>query len=172
MILKIAFVLAVMAAGILLYGYWHAATHATLHVWLQDGTEGNWHQPVLEAELSFMDASGRPVAKARSEAPLGVVYLSEPAAVACHEFERSAAFSAEARERWHRCFENQSRWLSRQVPAIASVRVATGPCRLQVPVTLAAYTDWWLWWVPSPHIGGTPYTNYSIRVVVDREQCG
>ncbi len=26
MILKIAFVLAVMAAGILLYGYWHAAT--------------------------------------------------------------------------------------------------------------------------------------------------
>ena len=77
MILKIAFVLAVMAAGILLYGYWHAASHATLHVWLQDGTEGSRHQPVLEAELSFMDASGRVVAKARSEALLGVVYLSE-----------------------------------------------------------------------------------------------
>ena len=31
--------------------------------------------------------------------------------------------------------------------------------------------DWWLWWVPLPHIGGKPLTYYSMFIHVDGINC-
>ncbi|HET6756905.1 MAG TPA: hypothetical protein VFH21_04760 [Burkholderiales bacterium] len=172
MIIKTAsLALALIAAAVLAYGYWHAETHGTLYVSLIDLSERNRYQPVLHAELSFMDASGQVLAKAKSEAPYGTVYLSEPAQYSCREFEQQASFSQEARDGWNQCFQKQSRWLANRAPEIKSVIVKTGSCLLNLPVTISKYGDWWLWWVPLPHVGGTPYTNYSISIAIDVANC-
>jgi hypothetical protein len=168
---RVALAFAFLAGAVLVYGYWHAETHATLYVSLTDVSERNRYQPILDAELSFMNTSGHVVAKAKPEAPHGAIYLSEPGEYACHQFEQPASFSAEARGTWKQCFEEQSRWLATRVPEITSVMVETGSCQLEFPVTIAKYQDWWFWWVPLPHVGGTPYTNYSISVAIDRAKC-
>jgi hypothetical protein len=39
-----------------------------------------------------------------------------------------------------------------------------------VPVSVREYADdWWLWWVPLPHLGGPPYTNLELTVNLDSE---
>ena len=171
MIVKIALAFAAVAVVVLAYGYWHAETHATLYVSLRDSSEGSRHQPVLHAELSFVNSAGQVVARARPEAPHGTVYLSEPAQYSCREFEQSASMSAESRAEWKRCFRTQSRWLARLVPEITSVSIETGSCALEVPAAVSRRRDWWLWWVPLPHVGGTPYTSYSITIAIDAANC-
>ncbi len=34
-----------------------------------------------------------------------------------------------------------------------------------------ADNDWWLWWLPLPHVGGTPYANYSFQIFIDSANC-
>jgi hypothetical protein len=157
--------------AVLAYGYWHARTHATLYVSLVDASVRERYQPVKQAELSFKSASGEVVAKAGVESQYGSVYLAEPAEYACHEIERKAPFDTAARDEWSRCFKQQSRWLSSRVPDIASVEVVTGSCRVEVPAAFSSYSDWWLWWVPLPHVGGTPYWNYSLLIRIDPLKC-
>ena len=171
MIFKALVLALALIAVVLAYGYWHAKTHATLYVSWTDSSERSRYQPILDGELSFMNASGEVVAKAKPEAPHGAIYVSEPGQYSCHEFEQLAFFSLEARDGWNQCFETQSRWLSKSAPEITSVIVQTGSCLLTMPVTLSKASDWWLWWVPSPHVGGTPYTHYSISISIDAANC-
>lgn len=173
--LKIAFILLLLlllvVPALLAYGYWHARTHATLHVSLSHASPEGRDTPLPQAELSFLDGSNQVVAKARTEEKYGVVYLAEPPEYSCHEIEQKAPFDTAARAAWAECFQRQSRWLSSQVPAIASIEVVTGSCTLRVPANFSTYNDWWWWWVPLPHAGGTPYWNYSMYIRIDPVSC-
>jgi hypothetical protein len=41
-----------------------------------------------------------------------------------------------------------------------------------VPVTLhESREEWWVWWVPLPHIGGKPLTYFSLSISVDGSKC-
>ena len=43
---------------------------------------------------------------------------------------------------------------------------------MRLPVTShKSNGDWWLWWVPLPHIGGKPLTYYSLSIYVDGTNC-
>ena len=169
MIKKIAFAFALIAVCLLAYGYWHAETHATMYVSLTDVSERNRYETIRDAELSFMDARGRVLAKAKAEGPYGGVELTEPARYACREFERS--HSGQAAADWQVCFERQSRWVAEWAPQVRSVMLRTGACLLNMPAGMVKHSDWWLWWVPLPHVGGTPYSSYSFSIAVDVENC-
>jgi hypothetical protein len=74
---------------------------------------------------------------------------------------------------WHRCFGIQSRWFPAWVRRVRYAEVKTGECRVErTPVTLEESRDaWWLWWVPHPHIGGSPYTSFTLALWIDSHAC-
>jgi hypothetical protein len=42
----------------------------------------------------------------------------------------------------------------------------------RVPINLHENReDWWLWWVPLRHIGGKPFTYFSLSISVDGANC-
>jgi hypothetical protein len=166
-----AVVLLLVIPGLLVYGYWHARTHATLYVSVTDSSVTGRYQPVMNGVVSFLNASGVVIAKARTESPHGVVYLAEPKEYSCRELEQKALFDLDARKRWNGCFRRQARWLATNLPDMTSVVVEVGSCRLTLPTNFARSSDWWLWWVPHPHLGGTPYTHYSIGIRLDPVAC-
>lgn len=168
--------LALLAGAVLGWGYWHVSTHATLYVSLNDVALKNDRQAygrVLSADLMFLNAAGNMVARARAIEPYGVVTISHPEAGDCSRYEREAAFDSAARDAWRRCFKTVSRWLIEWVRNIRYATVTLKDCRIEkVPVSLREYReDWWLWWVPLPHLGGAPYTNFDLTLTLDSARC-
>jgi hypothetical protein len=170
---RIAITAGLIATIILAYGYWHVSSHGSLWVTVLDVSDREHSRSIADAELRFLDSTGKELAQARAEDPYGVVYLSQPVSYACHEVEKQAPFSLQAREEWDRCFERQSRWLMTWVREVKYVDLKSGVCRLpRIPVSVSEYTDsWWIWWVPLRHIGGKPYTGFRIRIAINRDRC-
>lgn len=159
-----------MAAAVLGYGYWFAATHGAVLISVVDVSDRNHVGDLRSVDVSFLDASGQTLAKAQSDPKYGVVVLSSPARYACHEIELRAPFSDEARKQWDECFARQSRWVPTWIRNVRAVTLESGTCRIErLPVMVTVYPDtWWLWWVPLRHIGGNPYTTFAIVIEVDR----
>ena len=157
-----------VAAALLGYGAWRAHTHAD--VWLQvkdhaGRTPQRLWREVIEARLELCDAQGRSLAEATLEPPHGLPRYSGPpgAVVDCHAAQGPA---------WHDCWQRQSRWLAQWAPAVADARVEIGACVIErVPVVRRVDGDWWLWWLPLPHVGGTPMNHYAIDLHVDSARC-
>ena len=170
---KLAAALLAIPIAVLGYGYWFAATHGSLYVWLTDVTDRRNQRPVDGAKLSFLGPSGEVLAEAASMPPYGTVYLSSPPEYSCHEVEQRAPFSTEGRLDWDRCFERQSRWIPSWIERVRSVDLRVDSCVIRgLPVRAAKSTgDWWIWWVPLPHVGGKPYTMFSMTVELDRTRC-
>jgi hypothetical protein len=166
----LAVLVAAVVAAVLGYGYWYQATHGYLHVWVH---EPRTAASVPDVDLVFLDAGGGQLARVRSLAPAGVIYIVGPAQYACYEIERKAAFSVEARMEWQRCFRNQSRWVSTWARQARTVDLKAGRCQLRgLPVVVReSGGDWWLWWLPLPHAGGKPHRTYSVTLELDSARC-
>lgn len=159
-----------LVAAALGYGGWRAHTHAD--VWLQVNDHAartptqRWTH-AKEARLVLRDAAGRTLAEVELRPPDGLPRYTGPSgAVDCRAQE------AQGGATWRDCFEAQSRWLSRWAPQVINARATVGACVVDpVPVTRKLYTDWWFWWVPLPHGGGTPIHHYTISLHLDSAQC-
>lgn len=168
--------LAVAALVVPGWGYWHASSHAALHVSLYDVALKNERQAygqVLAAELVFKDASGTMLAKGAAQGPYGVVSMEHPQVGDCRREEKTALVDAAHRDAWRQCFETQSRWLNTWVRQIRHADLTLGRCSIvRVPVSLhESAGDWWLWWVPLPHSGGAPYTYFQASLWIDSAGC-
>jgi len=159
--------------SVLGYGYWFGMTHGSLSVDITDVSDREHPRPVAAAALALLNSEDRVLAEARAADPLGVVYLSSPEAYSCWDIERRAPFSVEARKAWDQCFARQSRWIPTWVRSVKFVDLRSGGCALRkIPVSVSEYPDtWWLWWVPLPHIGGKPYTWFTVSIRVDINRC-
>jgi len=159
-------------AALLAYGYWHAATHATLSFSISDASPGARAYSLPGIELRLRDAAGHELAVARSQGPYHVIAIVEPAEFSCAALEQSAFASTTAREAWQACFARQSRWIAGWAGRIAAADLRAGDCRLsRIPLPVTTYNDWWLWWVPLPHVGGKPYALHSIALALDPSKC-
>ena len=76
-------VVAVLAGGVLAWGYWRTVTHGTLHV----------------------------LASTSADPQFGVFTIRHPTAGDCRREEREATRDTAGMAAWNRCFETQSRWL-------------------------------------------------------------
>src|SRR5262249_11796431 len=124
-------------------------------------------------EMTLRDESGRELARVAGKPPDGTIFIVEPSEYACHGVETQALFSSAAQEAWQRCFAEQSRWVARWAPDVRSADGRWGRCSVpRMPIELRTSSDdWWLWWVPLRHIGGKPYTFFSITIELDRSRC-
>ncbi len=165
--------LTVVALG---WGYWHASSHAALDVSFYDVSLKNDRQAygrVLSADLVFTDATGAILANGRADKPLGIVSIYHPKIGDCSREEREASLNREAMVAWQQCFRTKSRWFVTWVRQVRYASVNLGNCRIdRVPVSIEeSKEDWWLWWVPLPHIGGTPYTYFKLTLWIDSGNC-
>jgi hypothetical protein len=154
-----------IAAGVLGYGWWHVTTHATFHVYLADKSAAGRYGQLHDAQLAFLDASGATLARGKTEGKYGTVLVAHPSAGYCGPDLPREAYGA--------CFKAQSEWLVGWVPRLAQVELTVERCRLErVPIKVRAHPDnVLLWWVPLPHVGGKPYTHYSISLDIDSKAC-
>ena len=157
------------------WGWWHAQTHASVHVAINDvalKTRQRLWAELKSGELVLRDATGRALAHGRITGPYGIVEFTDAAAGDCGRFERQVPYDAAARAGWQSCFESLSRWQAGWARQVVTASVAAGTCKIDVvPVEAGRSDEWWLWWVPLPHVGGTPYTTYSMRIFIDSAKC-
>jgi hypothetical protein len=163
----------VIICAVLGYGYWHAVTHADWNIDLQLVTEGESRsQPMPGAEVTFLDDGGKVLARGTG-ASRYFLHLLHPEAGDCREVELAAVTSFEARAALQECFEKLSTWVPTWVNDVRRVEVVYGDCRFEnIPVTFEGRnSEWYLWWVPLPHVGGKPYTWYHATISVDQSAC-
>ena len=167
---------AALAGGVLGWGYWRAVTHGALHVAGHDvalRTDRQLYGDVRDAEVVFKDAGGAVLASASADPKFGVFSVRHPTAGDCRREEGEATRDAGGPAAWNRCFETQSRWLVTWVRRARFAAVKAADCLIErVPVALeVSKYQWWLWWVPNPHIGGSPYTYFTLTLWIDTRAC-
>jgi hypothetical protein len=164
-----AAVAAVLVAAVLGYGAWRAHTHASVWLNVNDHagrTRDRLWAGVTEGRVAFRDGAGRVLAEAVLEPPQGLPRWIGPAGevVDCRpQLDRAA---------WQHCWERQSRWMARWAAQAHEARVSVGGCTVdRVPVQRRTSADWWLWWVPLPHVGGAPSGNHTLTLHLDSARC-
>ncbi|MCP8686596.1 hypothetical protein [Marinobacterium sedimentorum] len=172
--MKRLLLLAVLVAlAVLGYGYWHGVTHAAFSISTQmpGATGGRGFVP--GAEIILRDAAGLELARGRNAMQYNFVRLIHPQVGDCNAAEQAAAGSSAGRKAWQACFEQQARWIPRWADRVNSVSLSTATCDgPAVPVRVRKYAaDWLLWWVPLPHVGGKPYTYYSLSLKLPEHRC-
>ncbi len=169
-----ALIIVALVGGIFGYGYWHAATHASFHVQLDfAAVKGEKSRSIPKTEVNFLDAEEQILAIGKSDEHYGYLKLIHPEVGDCYEKEKAAASSKGARNAWQKCFEHLSTWISRWADEVRGINLKTPECFQQkMPVSLSrAAPDWYLWWVPLPHVGGKPYSYYSLTISIDEQNC-
>jgi hypothetical protein len=167
-------IIAVIIGCILGYGYWHSATHSSFHIDLYfKNPETGKREPLPDTEVLFLDAAGPPLAEGRSDDQYSYVHLIHPVVGDCHDVESAATTSQEGRTAWQECFAELSTWTSEWADQVRQVDIKSPVCQIEkIPVTVSEYnSEWYLWWVPLPHVGGRPYTYYSLDISLDKNDC-
>ena len=123
--------------------------------------------------MTFIDASGEVLAAGFNDEQHNYLHLIHPTVGDCHAIERAATTSSEGRSAWQDCYEALSTWTSTWIKQVRQVAVTHGECSYDVnPVDVSEYyADWYLWWVPLPHVGGTPYRHYRLTIEIDESNC-
>ena len=154
--LKIA---ALIIAVMLGWGYWHASTHASIYISINDAAKQD-----LPFEVFFLDAAGRPLAQARTAGPYKIIALIHPQAGECVTKSTAA---------YQDCFAIHSTWIPTWAGNVRFATLTLPNCRIErAPVRVHEYGDAWvLWWVPLPHVGGKPYSYFDFTINVDTKFC-
>jgi hypothetical protein len=151
------------------YGAWRAHTHASVGLAVHDHagrTPSRLWIDATDGRVAFVDATGRVLAEAALEPPQGLPRWIGPAGevVDCRPQLEGQA--------WQRCFAAQSQWMAGWVGQIHEARVTVAGCTVDhVPVRRRSSADWWLWWVPLPHVGGTPLGHHTLELHLDSARC-
>ena len=164
-----------VAAAVLGWGWWQARTHADVHVAVNDIARETPNQRWAALEsgtVVLRDGAGQALAHGVVTGPLHLVEFSDAEAGDCARFERQAPFDAAARQAWAACYERRARWQATWARSVATASVSTRACRIdRAPVQVRRYDDWWLWWVPLPHVGGSTSAQYTFEATVDSAAC-
>lgn len=156
---------------VLAYGYWRTTTHAWLVIMVSDSKMPGLPR-AERISLRFLDAQQRRLAAAYLD-HIGELFFENAPPGDCNALARLAHQSRENQRRWRQCSLGLSRWVSDWATRTRSLEVHMDGCP---PRRLAAgfhtlRDEWWLWWVPLPHVGGLPSTTHQLDLVVDTATC-
>jgi hypothetical protein len=169
--LKVFLAASVLFICVLGWGYWHAATHASLSLRVDDyglKTDRELYGTPHHVTLTFYGAAKEPLAFARSVEPAGYLLAvhPDPNVGDCSQHQNS-------QQEYQRCFALHSAWASRWPSRVRTASAKIGTCVLdKLPVSVhSSNTEWLLWWVPLPHIGGIPRRYFELVVKVNTKSC-
>ena len=158
-----------IAAVALAWGYWYSLNHANLQLRVDDyalKTEHLAYAAPHGVTLTLRDRAKAPLAVARSVEP-------ETYILAIHPNAEIGTCQHRTQSGYADCYAPYSAWSATWAPRVHSVDVSVGACQLrEVPVTVAmSNTEWMIWWVPLPHVGGLPRQYFDFSVAIDSRAC-
>lgn len=167
---RILLVLPVLLAGAMAWGYWHASTHAALYFEIHDYGLAAKHLAYgspHHATLELFDAKRTRLAVAKTVEPYGYLSALHPTLEDCSSLQGAGG------EAYSSCYSSYSRWASAWAARARTATFKVGSCVLaDVPVTIMrSKTGWASWWVPLPHVGGTPFEYVQLEVDVNSRSC-
>jgi hypothetical protein len=167
-----------VSALVLAWGYWYSLNHASLQLRVDDyslKTERQAYGVPHGVTLTLRDSAKGQLAVARSVEPLGYILAVHPNAdiVNCaHRGIRPSSGNGSQGDYPRATSSTQPgpRPGHREFTAPKSVLAS---CQLrEVLVTVRMSNDeWWLWWVPLPHVGGLPRQYFEFAVAIDSRAC-
>jgi len=172
--LKIIAIISGAALTVLAYGYWHSITHGSGYIDLVFETSDTAKKGLLsKARVLFLDANGTILAEGVRDKEYDFIHLIHPIVGDCHEIEKRAAFSGGSKQAWRECFQKQSIWIPTWINNVHQVQIKHSDCSSKpLPIAISAHNnEWFLWWVPHPHIGGKPYTYFRSSIVITEKDC-
>lgn len=160
------------AALVVAWGYWHSISHASLDIRVDDYAK---HADRIadrtphDVTVVFRDQANEQLAHARSVEPQGYILAVHPNAEIGNCQQRLGSRTAH----YGACYQVHSAWASSWASKVRTVDITVGACTLrQAPVSVhASNNEWWLWWVPHPHIGGIPRRHFQLVVKIDSRAC-
>lgn len=175
---KILLLSATAATAVLAWGYWHSMTHASLNVRVDDygmKTDRMAYGTPHGVTLVFRGPANEQLALARSVEPLAYILAVHPDAGIgnCEHVGARAPSGTGTRGDHAACYREYSAWSSTWASSVRTADVTVGTCELrQVPVGAhVSNSEWLLWWVPHPHVGGVPRRYFQFVVKVDSRVC-
>lgn len=172
--MRILLIFIVIFGCVLVYGYHHSITHGTLYAQIDiQGDSGSGPTSLSGTEVIFQDAEGNLLATGRGDQNYNFIHLIHPEIGDCRDAEQAALSSSDTRTAWQRCFERISTWIPSWVRKVHQVELKTENCQAIIaPVMVSEHSsDWFFWWVPHPHIGGKPYTYFTLHIKVNENYC-
>ena len=162
----------------LAWGYWHSQTHASLSLRVDDyglKTETAAYGTPHAVTVRFLGPANEELAIARSVEPIGYILAIHPRndiANCEHRGIRSPAGQASQSD-YADCYAELSAWTSQWALLVRRAHVTVGTCEVRdLPVSIySSNADWWLWWVPLPHVGGVPRRYFEFAVKIDSRAC-
>ena len=162
-----------MISGVVLtYGYWHSVTYGSANIDLSYKVSDIKKMGLLPlAKVIFLDAEGKTLAEGVSDEKFGYVQLINPDGINCNAI--SKPYSKEGKRLWKECFNKQAIWIPKWIKRVSQVQVKHKNCESKnIPVIISEYnTEWLLWWVPLPHVGGSPYSYFTASIIVEENNC-
>lgn len=171
---KILAAVAGAAVLVLGWGYWYAQTHTALSLRVEDyglKTDRQAYGSPHDVTLELLGASSEPLAVARSVEPHGYILAEHPSREIGNCQQRVGGTAAPGD--YADCYARLSAWAAQWAPLVRRAHVAVGPCKLRdLPVGVyASNSEWWLWWVPLPHVGGLPRRYVEFVIKLDSRAC-
>ena len=175
---KIVLVLVVGGALVLIWGYWYALNHASLHLRVDDyglKSPSRVYDTPHGVSLVLRDAANGQLAVARSVEPLGYILAVHPDSDVgnCEHRGMRAASSQGSQVDYSACYARYSAWSATWAHRVRSADVTVGACEVRgVPVTVnRSNGEWPVWWVPLRHIGGLPRQYFELVMAIDSRAC-
>ena len=173
---KILLVAVVGSAFVLVWGYWYSLNHASLHLRVDDyalKSSTQAYDVPHNVRLVLRDASSGQLAVARSVEPLGYILAVHPSSDIGNCEHRGGASGQGSPGEYSACYKRYSAWSATWAPRVHSADVTVGSCEVRgVPVTVyRSNTEWPLWWVPLPHVGGLPRQYFEFAIAIDSRAC-
>jgi len=167
-----------ISALVLFWGYRYSLSHASLQLRVDDyalKSERQAYGVPHGVTLTLRDSAKGQLAVARSVEPLGYILAVHPSADIgnCEHRGIRPSSGNGSQGDYPSCYEQYSAWSATWAPRVHSADVSVGSCQLrEVPVTVRMSNDeWWLWWVPLPHVGGLPRQYFELAVAIDSRAC-
>lgn len=170
--LKVLLFCTTAAALALAWGYWHSMSHASLNIRVDDyamDADRIADRTPHDVTVVFRDQAHEQLAQARSVEPQGFILAVHPNAGIGNCQQRLGLRAAH----YAACYQEHSAWASSWAPKVRTVDVTVGACTLrQAPLSVhESNNEWWLWWVPHPHVGGIPRRHFQFVVKIDSRAC-
>jgi len=163
--------MAVGATCVLGWGFWYSVNHAVVYFSINDyalQTPKRLYGSPQGVYLVLRDALDNDLAIARSIEPQGYILAVHPN----HEIG-DCSQASDSQVDYSACFKHYSTWLSGWASRVSSADIHVGSCELHaVPVTVYhSNSEWPLWWVPLPHVGGLPREYFSFSFEINSRSC-
>jgi len=175
---KVLLAFFMLSALVFGWGYWYSINHAYLQLRVDDyalKSERLIYGAPHNVTLVLRDDANAQLATARSVEPAGYILAVHPSADIgnCEHRSNRPSSSTGSQGDYAKCYELYSAWSAAWAPRVRRADVTVGSCELRgVPVTVHdTNSEWLVWWVPLPHVGGFPRKYFDFSVAIDSRAC-